>query len=141
LICIDLLLLNRNKIMDAEEYRKITRSKLLSQHHDTLVNVLEFMHRKIEKEAKNGHNSCVLTFLSPLHYTDSTSREVFNVVSLSVQDFSHFLSLSLSLYLFKIFSKSKFPKLFKNLISVCFVCQNRRFVTSLLSCYKKNILK
>jgi hypothetical protein len=73
----------RNKIMDAEEYRKITRSKLLSQHHDTLVNVLEFMHRKIEKEAKNGHNSCVLTFLSPLHYTDSTPREVFNVVSLT----------------------------------------------------------
>jgi hypothetical protein len=75
---------NRRKIHSADEYRRMARSKLLADHHETLIKILELIHKKIEKEAKNGRNSCIVSFFSPLHYTDSTSREIFNVVSLDV---------------------------------------------------------
>jgi hypothetical protein len=72
----------QRKIHSADEYRRMARSKLLADHHETLIKILELIHKKIEKEAKNGRNSCIVSFFSPLHYTDSTSREIFNVVSL-----------------------------------------------------------
>jgi len=71
----------KNKILDAGEYRRISRQKLLSEHHATLVKILEYFSKKIEKNAAQGHNSCEVSFFSPLHYTDYTERSVFNVIS------------------------------------------------------------
>jgi hypothetical protein len=71
----------KNQIFDAKEYRKIARHKLLSEHHGMLVKILKFIGTQIEKSATLGHNSCDIVFYSPLHYNDSTPRELFDVIS------------------------------------------------------------
>mgnify|MGYP007125568166 CR=1 FL=1 len=73
-------------ILPASEYRKMMRAKLLSEHLHTIVRVLEYMQRKIERKARSGHNSCTITFYSPLHYTNSTPREIFKVISTNVRN-------------------------------------------------------
>jgi len=72
-----------SKISSAAEYKKITRLKLLSEHHRVLEKILDILSKRIYKRSKNGHNSSTVTFFSPLHYTDSTPREVFNVMSIN----------------------------------------------------------
>jgi hypothetical protein len=71
----------KNKILDAEECRRISRQKLLSEHHGTIVKILDYFAKKIEQNAAQGHSSCDVGFFSPLHYTDYTERSVFNVIS------------------------------------------------------------
>jgi len=71
----------KNKIIDAEECRRISRQKLLSEYHGTIVKILEYFAKKIEQNATQGHNSCDVSFFSPLHYTDYTERSIFNVIS------------------------------------------------------------
>jgi len=71
----------KNKILDANECRRISRQKLLSEHHGTIVKILEYFAKKIEQTAAQGHNSCEVAFFSPLHYTDYTERSIFNVIS------------------------------------------------------------
>jgi energy-converting hydrogenase Eha subunit C len=70
-----------NIMLPATEYRKMARMKILSDHLTTIVKILDFMQMKIEKKARSGHNSCALTFYSPLHYTNSTPPSIFKVVS------------------------------------------------------------
>jgi len=75
----------KNILLPAAEYRKMMRVKLLSEHLHTIVRVLEYMQRKIERKARNGHNTCTITFYSPLHYTNNTPREIFKVMSTNVR--------------------------------------------------------
>jgi hypothetical protein len=75
----------KNILLPAEEYRKMTRHKLLSEHIHTIVRVLDFIQQKIERKARSGHNSCTITFYSPLHYTNNTPNEIFKVISTNVR--------------------------------------------------------
>lgn len=71
----------KDLILPASEYRKMTRVKLLKEHHTSIVRILDFIQRKIQKKADAGHNTSTITFYSPLHYTNSTPREIFKVIS------------------------------------------------------------
>uniref|UniRef100_A0A6B2LFB6 Potassium channel tetramerisation-type BTB domain-containing protein n=1 Tax=Arcella intermedia TaxID=1963864 RepID=A0A6B2LFB6_9EUKA len=71
----------KSSILDASVYRKISRQKLISEHHVTLGKILDYFFKKIEKSSNQGHNSCEVNFFSPLHYTENTERSVFNVIS------------------------------------------------------------
>uniref|UniRef100_A0A6B2LG97 Potassium channel tetramerisation-type BTB domain-containing protein n=1 Tax=Arcella intermedia TaxID=1963864 RepID=A0A6B2LG97_9EUKA len=71
----------QSKIADAAEYRRITRHKLLKDHQAVLNKILEKFIKKIEKNSALGHTSCEVQFLSPLHYTNSTPRPIFNIIS------------------------------------------------------------
>lgn len=73
----------KNLILPASEYKKITRVKLLSEHHDVLVRILDFIRQKVERKAAKGHNSSSITFYSPLHYTNYTPKDIFNVISMN----------------------------------------------------------
>lgn len=73
----------KNLILPAREYRKMTKYKLLKDHHDEFVRIIELIQQKIERKAKSGHNSCSITFYSPLHYTNYTPKEIFNVISMN----------------------------------------------------------
>lgn len=73
----------KNLILPASEYKKMTRVKLLSEHHDVLVRILDFIRQKVERKAKKGHNSSCITFYSPLHYTNYTPKDIFNVISMN----------------------------------------------------------
>lgn len=72
----------KNLILPAREYRKMTKYKLLKDHHDEFVRIIEIIQQKIERKAKSGHSSCSITFYSPLHYTNYTPKEIFNVISM-----------------------------------------------------------
>lgn len=68
-------------ILPASEYRKMTRVKLLKDHHTSITRILDFIQQKIQRKADAGHNTSTITFYSPLHYTNSTPREIFKVIS------------------------------------------------------------
>jgi len=81
-ISLELIRLEHNaKLADASEYRRITRHKLLADHHGVLMMILDKFSRKIEKSSAKGLTSCEVKFLSPLHYTNSTPRSIFNIIS------------------------------------------------------------
>jgi len=81
-ISLELIHLEHNaKLADASEYRRITRHKLLADHHSVLMMILDKLSRKIEKSSAQGLTSCEVKFLSPLHYTNSTPRSIFNIIS------------------------------------------------------------
>ena len=71
----------KDLILPASEYRKMMRVKLLKDHHSALVRILDFIQQKVQRKADAGHNTTTITFYSPLHYTNSTPREVFKVIS------------------------------------------------------------
>lgn len=71
----------KDLILPASEYRKMMRVKLLKDHHTSIVRILDFIQRKIQRKADAGHNTSTITFYSPLHYTNSTPREIFKVIS------------------------------------------------------------
>lgn len=73
----------KNLILPATEYRKMTTVKLLNDHHDELVRIIEIIQQKVERKAQSGHNSAYITFYSPLHYTNCTPKEIFNVISMN----------------------------------------------------------
>lgn len=73
----------KNLILPASEYRKMTTMKLLNDHHDELVRIIEIIQQKVERKAQSGHNSAYITFYSPLHYTNCTPKEIFNVISMN----------------------------------------------------------
>lgn len=71
----------KDLILPASEYRKMTRVKLLKEHHSSITRILDFIQQKIQRKADAGHNTSTITFYSPLHYTNSTPREIFKVIS------------------------------------------------------------
>lgn len=71
----------KDLILPASEYRKMTRVKLLKDHHSSITRILDFIQQKIQRKADAGHNTSTITFYSPLHYTNSTPREIFKVIS------------------------------------------------------------
>lgn len=71
----------KDLILPASEYRKMMRVKLLKEHHASIVRILDFIQQKIQRKADAGHNNSTITFYSPLHYTNSTPREIFKVIS------------------------------------------------------------
>lgn len=71
----------KDLILPASEYRKMTRVKLLKEHHNSITRILDFIQQKIQRKADAGHNASTITFYSPLHYTSSTPREIFKVIS------------------------------------------------------------
>ena len=71
----------KDLILPASEYRKMMRVKLLKDHHTSIVRILDFIQRKVQRKADAGHNTSTITFYSPLHYTNSTPREIFKVIS------------------------------------------------------------
>lgn len=71
----------KDLILPASEYRKMTRVKLLKEHHTSIVRILDFIQQKVQRKADAGHNTSTITFYSPLHYTNSTPREIFKVIS------------------------------------------------------------
>lgn len=71
----------KDLILPASEYRKMMRVKLLKEHHTSIVRILDFIQQKIQRKADAGHNTSTITFYSPLHYTNSTPREIFKVIS------------------------------------------------------------
>jgi hypothetical protein len=71
----------KDLILPASEYRKMMRVKLLKDHHTSIVRILDFIQQKVQRKADAGHNTSTITFYSPLHYTNSTPREIFKVIS------------------------------------------------------------
>eukprot|EP01129_Flabellula_baltica_P010817 TRINITY_DN4620_c0_g1_i2.p1 TRINITY_DN4620_c0_g1~~TRINITY_DN4620_c0_g1_i2.p1 ORF type:complete len:327 (+),score=64.72 TRINITY_DN4620_c0_g1_i2:217-1197(+) len=71
----------QQSILNAEEYRKATQTRLLNDHHATITLLIESFAEQVELNSLQGNNICTVTFLSPIHYTDSTPRDVFKVIS------------------------------------------------------------
>jgi len=71
----------RDRILDSHEYKKVTQHKLLSDHHSTIMMILDSIAQQVADRSAEGYNTCTVIFLSPLHYTDSTPRNVFKVIS------------------------------------------------------------
>eukprot|EP01128_Nolandella_sp_AFSM9_P000765 TRINITY_DN10893_c0_g1_i1.p1 TRINITY_DN10893_c0_g1~~TRINITY_DN10893_c0_g1_i1.p1 ORF type:complete len:468 (+),score=117.01 TRINITY_DN10893_c0_g1_i1:95-1405(+) len=71
----------KSQIFDSSVYKKMSRHKLVGDHHQHIVEILGRFARHIEESASKGHNKVDVKFFSPLHYTKAAGRKIFNAIT------------------------------------------------------------